>query len=71
MNHLLSDRINNLATSQTLAMAALARELKAQGKDIISLSLGEPDFNTPDFIKEAAKSDRRKLQHLFSSRWIC
>ena len=53
-NHL-SDRINNLSTSQTLAMAALARELKAQGKDIISLSLGEPDFNTPDFIKEAAK----------------
>lgn len=51
----LSDRINNLAVSQTLAMAALARELKAQGKDIISLSLGEPDFNTPDFIKEAAK----------------
>lgn len=55
MEHLLSDRINNLSTSQTLAMAALARELKAQGKDIISLSLGEPDFNTPDFIKEAAK----------------
>ncbi len=52
----LSDRINNLSTSQTLAMAALARELKAQGKDIISLSLGEPDFNTPDFIKEAAKT---------------
>jgi aspartate aminotransferase len=55
MNHLLSDRINNLSTSQTLAMAALARELKAQGRDIISLSLGEPDFNTPDFVKEAAK----------------
>ena len=55
MNAILSDRINNLSTSQTLAMAALARELKAQGKDIISLSLGEPDFNTPDFIKEAAK----------------
>ena len=54
-NNSLSDRINNLSTSQTLAMAALARELKAQGKDIISLSLGEPDFNTPDFIKEAAK----------------
>ncbi len=52
---ILSDRINNLSTSQTLAMAALARELKSQGKDIISLSLGEPDFNTPDFIKEAAK----------------
>lgn len=55
MNHLLSDRINNLSTSQTLAMAAKARELKAQGIDIISLSLGEPDFYTPDFIKEAAK----------------
>ena len=55
MNHFLSDRINNLSTSQTLAMAALARELKAQGKDIISLSLGEPDFNTPDFVKVAAK----------------
>jgi aspartate aminotransferase len=53
--NLLSNRINNLSTSQTLAMAALARELKAEGKDIISLSLGEPDFNTPDFIKEAAK----------------
>jgi aspartate aminotransferase len=55
MEHLLSDRINNLSTSQTLAMAALARELKSQGKDIISLSLGEPDFNTPDFVKQAAK----------------
>lgn len=53
--NVLSDRINNLSTSQTLAMAAKARELKAQGIDIISLSLGEPDFNTPDFIKEAAK----------------
>lgn len=50
----LSDRINNLSTSQTLAMAAKARELKAQGIDIISLSLGEPDFNTPEFIKQAA-----------------
>jgi aspartate aminotransferase len=55
MDHFLSDRINKLSTSQTLAMAALARELKSQGNDIISLSLGEPDFNTPDFIKEAAK----------------
>ncbi len=55
MENFLSDRINNLSTSQTLAMAALARELKLQGKDIISLSLGEPDFNTPDFVKEAAK----------------
>ena len=44
-----------MATSATLAMAAKARELKAEGKDIIGLSLGEPDFNTPDFIKDAAK----------------
>ncbi len=54
MKNLLSDRINSLPISQTLAMAAKGRELKEQGKDIISLSLGEPDFNTPDFIKEAA-----------------
>ena len=44
-----------MATSATLAMAAKARELKTEGKDIIGLSLGEPDFNTPDFIKDAAK----------------
>lgn len=50
----LSERINKLETSATLAMAAKARELRAQGKKIIGLSLGEPDFNTPDFIKEAA-----------------
>ena len=53
MNHL-SDRINSLSTSATLAMAAKTRELRAEGKDIIGLSLGEPDFNTPDFIKDAA-----------------
>ncbi|WP_370476970.1 pyridoxal phosphate-dependent aminotransferase [Tamlana flava] len=51
---LLSDRILNMAQSATLAMAAKARELRGEGKDIIGLSLGEPDFNTPDFIKEAA-----------------
>ncbi|MGB1103616.1 MAG: pyridoxal phosphate-dependent aminotransferase [Crocinitomicaceae bacterium] len=51
----LSDRVNGLAESATIAMAQKSRELKAQGKDIISLSLGEPDFDTPDFIKEAAK----------------
>ena len=43
-----------MATSQTLAMAAKSRELREEGKDIIGLSLGEPDFNTPDYIKEAA-----------------
>ncbi len=51
----LSDRIKSLSVSQTLAMAQKSRELKAKGFDIISLSLGEPDFNTPDYIKEAAK----------------
>ncbi|WP_373942434.1 pyridoxal phosphate-dependent aminotransferase [Polaribacter sejongensis] len=54
MKNPLSDRINSLLVSQTLAMAAKARELRAEGKDIIGLSLGEPDFNTPDFIKDAA-----------------
>ncbi len=56
MEKYLSDRVKNLATSQTLAMAAKARELRASGKDVIGLSLGEPDFNIPDFIKEAAKN---------------
>lgn len=55
MNEYLSDRINNMSTSATLAMAAKARELRNEGKDIIGLSLGEPDFNIPEFIKEAAK----------------
>ena len=50
----LSKRINSLPVSETLAMAAKARELKTQGIDIIGLSLGEPDFNTPEFIKDAA-----------------
>jgi aspartate aminotransferase len=51
----LSDRIKSLSVSQTLAMAQKSRELKDKGLDIISLSLGEPDFNTPDYIKDAAK----------------
>ncbi len=50
----LSDRINAMEESATIAMSRKSRELIAEGKDIISLSLGEPDFNTPDFIKEAA-----------------
>ncbi|MCR4815892.1 MAG: pyridoxal phosphate-dependent aminotransferase [Bacteroidales bacterium] len=52
---ILSQRILNMAESETLAMTAKARELKAQGKDVISLSIGEPDFNTPEVVKEAAK----------------
>lgn len=54
MSNQLSDRINSLSPSATLEMAAKARELRAAGKDIIGLSLGEPDFNTPDYIKDAA-----------------
>ncbi len=50
----LSERINSLPVSATLAMAAKARELKNNGIDVIGLSLGEPDFNTPEYIKEAA-----------------
>ena len=51
----LSDRLNNMAESATIAMAARAREMKVKGIDVISLSLGEPDFSTPDHIREAAK----------------
>ena len=51
----LSDRIKKLTESATIAMTAKARELKSQGVDVISLSLGEPDFKTPDHIREAAK----------------
>lgn len=55
METILSNRINNLSESQTLAMTRMSRELQAQGKDVISLSIGEPDFDTPDLIKNAAK----------------
>ena len=54
-NHLLSQKLQNMSESATIQMAQKARELKAQGLDIISLSLGEPDFDTPDFIKESAQ----------------
>ncbi|HOE05241.1 MAG TPA: pyridoxal phosphate-dependent aminotransferase [Bacteroidales bacterium] len=50
-----SDRLNKLAVSATLAMTNKSRELKEQGIDVINLSIGEPDFDTPDYIKEAAK----------------
>jgi aspartate aminotransferase len=52
--NMVSERVNNLSESATIAMARKSRELKAQGIDVISLSLGEPDFNTPEFIKKAA-----------------
>ena len=51
---ILSERIKRLPASATLTMAAKARELKNKGIDVIGLSLGEPDFNTPEFIKDAA-----------------
>ena len=51
----ISERINNLSESETLAMARMSRKLKSQGFDVINLSLGEPDFNTPEHIKQAAK----------------
>lgn len=52
---MISDRIKNLSPSATLAMSQKSAELKAAGIDVINMSVGEPDFNTPDFIKEAAK----------------
>ena len=55
MNNILSDRLNKLSPSATLAMSQRSGELKAQGVDVINLSVGEPDFNTPDHIKDAAK----------------
>ena len=51
----LSERLNRLAPSATLAMSQKSGEMKAQGIDVINLSVGEPDFNTPDHIKAAAK----------------
>lgn len=54
-NQYLSTKLQNMEESATLAMAQKARELRAQGHDVIALSLGEPDFDTPDHIKEAAK----------------
>lgn len=51
----ISNRLSRLSESATLAMARMSRELKSQGHDVIALSLGEPDFNTPEFVKKAAK----------------
>lgn len=53
--NILSERIHRLAESETLAMTRRSRELKEQGFDVINLSIGQPDFNTPDYIKEAAR----------------
>ncbi len=66
MNPNLSKRINAMATSATLAMAAKARELREEGKDIIGLSLGEPDFNVPEFVKEAAINAVNENYHSYT-----
>lgn len=66
MNPKLSRRVNEMSTSATLAMAAKARELKEQGKNIIGLSLGEPDFTIPEFVKEAAIQAIKDNFHAYS-----
>jgi len=55
-----------MATSATLAMAAKARELREEGKDIIGLSLGEPDFNIPNFVKDAAINAVNENYHSYT-----
>ena len=65
----LSEKILSIEESATLAMARKSREMRESGKEIINLSLGEPDFNTPSFIKEAAKGDGpSKCERLL---WCC
>ncbi len=66
MNPKLSRRVNEMSTSATLAMAAKARELKEQGKNIIGLSLGEPDFTIPEFVKDAAIQAIKDNYHAYS-----
>lgn len=66
MDKRLSKRVNKMATSATLAMAAKTRELKEQGIDIIGLSLGEPDFNVPEFIKESAIQAIKENYHAYT-----
>jgi len=66
MNPKLSNRVNEMSTSATLAMAAKARELKEQGKNIIGLSLGEPDFTIPEFVKDAAIQAIKDNYHSYS-----
>lgn len=66
MNSKLSNRVNEMATSATLAMAAKTRELREEGKDIIGLSLGEPDFTIPEFVKEAAIQAVKENYHSYT-----
>ncbi|MEK9756031.1 MAG: pyridoxal phosphate-dependent aminotransferase [Bacteroidota bacterium] len=66
MIDMLSDKINSLPISQTVAMTAKAHDLKNQGIDVITLSAGEPDFNIPDYIKEAAIDAINDNYHKYS-----
>ena len=66
MNSKLSKRVNEMATSATLAMAAKARSLREEGVSIIGLSLGEPDFTVPDFVKQAATQAIEDDYHSYS-----
>ena len=59
-----SDRLASLSPSATLAMSQKSGELKAQGIDVINLSVGEPDFNTPDFIKEPRRRRLTIISHV-------
>ncbi|GIS00069.1 MAG: hypothetical protein CM15mP102_08890 [Flavobacteriales bacterium] len=63
---MLSDKINSLPISQTVAMTAKAHDLKNQGIDVITLSAGEPDFDIPDYIKDAAVDAINKNYHKYS-----
>ena len=63
---MLSDKINSLPISQTVAMTAKAHDLKKQGVDVITLSAGEPDFNVPDYIKDAAIDAINENYHKYS-----
>ena len=66
----LSQRLNRLSPSATLAMSQKSNELKAQGIDVINMSVGEPDFNTPDHIKEAAKQAIGDIHCLYHCQLI-
>ena len=65
-----SNRLMQLSESATLAMARMSRELKAQGHNVIALSLGEPDFDTPEFIKNSAKQAIDDNYSHYASTWF-
>ena len=66
----LSDRLNRLAPSATLAMSQKSSEMKAQGIDVINMSVGEPDYMTPEHIKEAGKKAIDDNYSIFTCAWL-